>query len=173
MLEELAQRHRVPGLGLVGQALADGVVEGEQALVDELEGDGSAERLGDAGDAHVVVGVRRATGRDVADSGRVHLRTVAPGEQGDHPGRAVLLGDQPVELPLEALVVALGAVARAGVTGRLRGLQQPSERGGGQDGGGQSGAEAAPAGAGTGRHVRGSWCARGRPGRAVPGPAQQ
>lgn len=125
MLEELAQRHRVPGLGLVGKALADGVVEGEQALVDELEGYGSAERLGDAGDAHVVVGVRSATGRDVADPGRVHLRTVAAGEQGDRPGWAVVLGDQPVELPLEALVMAPGPSPGPGSPAACAGCSSP------------------------------------------------
>ncbi|GAA3066482.1 hypothetical protein GCM10020254_07570 [Streptomyces goshikiensis] len=167
--QELAQRHRAPGSRLSGQPVGDGVVEGQPALVDEPEGDGAAERLGDAGDPHVVVRARRTAGGDVADAGGVHLRTVAPREQGDHPGRAVVLGDEPVELALQALVVP-----RRAAVGSLRGLEQRrAEHGGGEGDDGERGAQAVAAGADG--HVRISLgavggCGGGRVEGRRPGP---
>lgn len=95
-------------------------------------------------------------------AGGVHLRTVAAGEHGDHPGRAVLLGDEPLQLLLEAFVVVRAVPGRFGIADRLRGLEEPAERSGGEGGGGESGAESASAG--TGQHVQVSWVCGGAAG---------
>ena len=70
--QQLAKRHRMPGRRLTRQPLPDGVVEREHTVVDERQRDGSAERLRDARDPHVVVLPRPARIADRGDSERVH-----------------------------------------------------------------------------------------------------
>ena len=59
VVEHLPHGHRAPGRRHPGEPLADRVVEAELAGLDEVQRDGAAEGLGDAGDPHVVGRPRR------------------------------------------------------------------------------------------------------------------
>ncbi len=86
MVEQLSQRHVRPGVGEVGKAFADRVVEREHSVVDERERGGTAERLGHAGDTHVVIGRRRVIGADLGDPNPEHVPIRTRLHDGDRAG---------------------------------------------------------------------------------------
>lgn len=104
VVQQLAERHRVPVLGEVRQAPTDGVVEGECPAVDEAQSHRSAVGLGHARDPHVVVDARWPAGADLGDSGPVDLPVAVPLEHRDRAGRTARRGDEILELPLQGRV---------------------------------------------------------------------
>ncbi|GAA5016660.1 hypothetical protein GCM10025734_66550 [Kitasatospora paranensis] len=130
VLEELAECHGRPGRREVGEALPEGVVQAEGPAVDQPERDGAAERLGDAGDPHVVVGARCARLPHLGDTGAVDLRAVAAPEDRDGTGRPASGAHQLVEPVLER-GRAVGAAARLGVGGDEGDQRRRREQGGG------------------------------------------
>src|SRR5690606_10887910 len=100
------------------QPVAQPVVETERAAVDEGEYHRRVERLGRAGDAHVVVDARSATGLQVGDPGPHHAAVAVAPEHGDHAGRTSGAVHELLDLlPEASAVVRFG---RGGGAGRPR-----------------------------------------------------
>jgi hypothetical protein len=101
-----------PGPGQAWQSRADGVVEVQRALLDEMQGHRAAVGLARAGGPGVVAGADRAAGGQVGDSGAQHTTLVAVLQEDHHSRRAARSRDQPVELSLQLVRVVAGTVAR-------------------------------------------------------------
>ena len=88
--EHLADRHGRPRGRQPRGALADRVVQTEQALLHQVQRDRPAERLGDAGDAHVLPGPGRAAPRGVRPPRAQDRRVPVAVQGGDRARRAAL-----------------------------------------------------------------------------------
>ena len=94
MVQKLPERDIAPCRRELGESFANGVVQAELLAVDQTQGDGSAERLGDAGDAHMVVGTWAEAGVEVGDSCSVDFCLVAMQQHDDGARRATWRTDQ-------------------------------------------------------------------------------
>jgi hypothetical protein len=122
VVQQLANRDRVPFLRHLGPQLPDRVVQREPAAVDQLERDCAGERLGDARDPHVVVEAKRPRRVGLGAAGGAVAGLLAALHEDPDPVGPVGHRDQRVHRALEALVGLLGSRERgAGEQERKRG----------------------------------------------------
>ncbi len=129
--QQLPERDAVPSDRELRQHLADRAVKREQAVGDQGERGGAAERLRDAGDAQVVADSDRLLVLQLPHPGGVQLDVVAALDDDGDPGRASLRLDEVHQRPVE-LPVGLGGLASGGAGGRRQDADR--DRGGGKCG---------------------------------------
>jgi hypothetical protein len=101
VVEHLAHGHRAPGCRHPAESLGDRVVEPEPAGANQVERHRAAERLGDAGDPHVVGGLRRSRSLDVGSPRPQHGQLAVAVHRRDRSRRSALRRDQPLEPALD------------------------------------------------------------------------
>ena len=105
MIQKVPERDIAPCCRELGESFANGVIQAELLAVDQTQGDSSAERLGNAGDAHMVVGSWAEAGVEVGGSCSVDFRSVAMPQDDDGARGATWRTDQLLQDTAQFVVV--------------------------------------------------------------------